>query len=57
LTRTIHGLNNLREVRVLEAGVLKLQRTAQTPGGADSDDTPFGEVRIAAGVSGRSAAR
>jgi NHL repeat len=34
--RTIHGLNNVREVWVLEGNVLKLQRAAQTPGGADS---------------------
>jgi hypothetical protein len=34
--RTIHGLNNVREVWVLEGNVLKMQRTAQTPGGADS---------------------
>ena len=34
--RTIHGLNNVREVWVLEGGELKLQRAAQTPGGADS---------------------
>jgi hypothetical protein len=30
--RTIHGLNNVREVWVLEGNVLKLQRAAQTPG-------------------------
>jgi hypothetical protein len=34
--RTIHGLNNVREVWVLEGNTLKLQRAAQTPGGADS---------------------
>jgi hypothetical protein len=34
--RTIHGLNNVREVWVLEGNVLKSQRAAQTPGGADS---------------------
>jgi hypothetical protein len=34
--RTIHGLNNVREVWVLEGRVLKMQRAAQTPGGADS---------------------
>jgi hypothetical protein len=34
--RTIHGLNNVREVWVLEGNVLKVQRAAQTPGGADS---------------------
>ena len=34
--RTIHGLNNVREVWVLDGNVLKLQRAAQTPGGADS---------------------
>ena len=34
--RTIHGLNNVREVWTLEGNVLKLQRAAQTPGGADS---------------------
>ena len=34
--RTIHGLNNVREVWVLEGNVLKMQRAAQTPGGADS---------------------
>jgi peptidylamidoglycolate lyase len=34
--RTIHGLNNIREVWVLEGNELKLQRAAQTPGGADS---------------------
>jgi hypothetical protein len=34
--RTIHGLNNVREVWVLEGNVLRLQRAAQTPGGADS---------------------
>jgi hypothetical protein len=34
--RTIHGLNNVREVWVVESNVLKLQRAAQTPGGADS---------------------
>ena len=33
---TIHGLNNVREVWVLDGNVLKLQRAAQTPGGADS---------------------
>jgi peptidylamidoglycolate lyase len=34
--RTIHGLNNIREVWVLDGGVLRMQRAAQTPGGADS---------------------
>jgi hypothetical protein len=34
--RTIHGLNNVREVWVLEGAVLGMQRAAQTPGGADS---------------------
>jgi hypothetical protein len=34
--RTIHGLNNVREVWVLEGNTLKMQRAAQTPGGADS---------------------
>ena len=34
--RTIHGLNNVREVWVLEGTVLRMQRAAQTPGGADS---------------------
>jgi hypothetical protein len=34
--RTIHGLNNVREVWVLDGNVLKSQRAAQTPGGADS---------------------
>jgi peptidylamidoglycolate lyase len=35
--RTIHGLTNLREVWVLEGGnTLRMQRSAQTPGGADS---------------------
>jgi len=34
--RTIHGLNNVREVWVLDGRVLKMQRAAQTPGGADS---------------------
>jgi peptidylamidoglycolate lyase len=34
--RTIHGLTNLREVWVLEGSELKLQRSAQSPGGADS---------------------
>ncbi|MBI2188437.1 MAG: hypothetical protein HYU37_15150 [Acidobacteria bacterium] len=34
--RTIHGLNNIREVWVLDGSVLRLQRAAQTPGGADS---------------------
>ena len=36
MLRTIHGLNNVREVWVLEGNVLKSQRAAQTPGGADS---------------------
>jgi len=36
ILRTIHGLNNVREVWVLEGNVLKMQRAAQTPGGADS---------------------
>jgi hypothetical protein len=34
--RTIHGLNNIREVWVLEGNELRMQRAAQTPGGADS---------------------
>ncbi|MBI4887494.1 MAG: hypothetical protein HY824_10400 [Acidobacteria bacterium] len=34
--RTIHGLNNIREVWVLEGATLRMQRAAQTPGGADS---------------------
>ena len=34
--RTIHGLTNLREVWVLEGNTLRMQRSAQTPGGADS---------------------
>jgi len=34
--RTIHGLNNVREVWVLDGTVLRVQRAAQTPGGADS---------------------
>jgi NHL repeat len=34
--RTIHGLNNIREVWVLEGNQLRMQRAAQTPGGADS---------------------
>jgi hypothetical protein len=34
--RTIHGLNNVREVWVLDGSVLRVQRAAQTPGGADS---------------------
>jgi len=34
--RTIHGLNKMREVWVLGGNVLKSQRAAQTPGGADS---------------------
>jgi len=34
--RTIHGLNNIREVWVLDGTVLRVQRAAQTPGGADS---------------------
>jgi peptidylamidoglycolate lyase len=34
--RTIHGLNNIREVWVLEGTTLRVQRAAQTPGGADS---------------------
>ena len=34
--RTIHGLTNVREVWVLEGNVLRVQRSAQTPGGADS---------------------
>jgi len=34
--RTIHGLNNIREVWVLDGTVLRAQRAAQTPGGADS---------------------
>jgi hypothetical protein len=34
--RTIHGLNNVREVWVLDGNVLRVQRAAQTPGGADS---------------------
>ena len=36
ILRTIHGLNNVREVWVLEGNVLKMERAAQTPGGADS---------------------
>ena len=36
MLRTIHGLNNLREVWVLEGNTLRMQRSAQTPGGADS---------------------
>jgi len=36
ILRTIHGLNNVREVWVLEGHVLKMERAAQTPGGADS---------------------
>lgn len=36
ILRTIHGLNSVREVWILEGNALKLQRTAQTPGGADS---------------------
>ena len=36
ILRTIHGLNNVREVWVLEGTVLTMQRAAQTPGGADS---------------------
>jgi NHL repeat-containing protein len=34
--RTIHGLNNIREVWVLQGNELRMQRAAQTPGGADS---------------------
>jgi hypothetical protein len=34
--RTIHGLNNTREVWLLEGNQLRMQRAAQTPGGADS---------------------
>ena len=34
--RTIHGLTNVREVWVLEGNMLRMQRSAQTPGGADS---------------------
>ncbi|OFW03443.1 MAG: hypothetical protein A3I61_16735 [Acidobacteria bacterium RIFCSPLOWO2_02_FULL_68_18] len=34
--RTIHGLDNIREVWVLDGSVLRVQRAAQTPGGADS---------------------
>jgi hypothetical protein len=34
--RTMHGLNNIREVWVLEGNQLRMQRAAQTPGGADS---------------------
>jgi len=34
--RTIHGLVNVREVWVLEGNELRMQRAAQTPGGADS---------------------
>jgi len=34
--RTIHGLTNLREVWVLDGSTLSMQRSAQTPGGADS---------------------
>jgi hypothetical protein len=34
--RTIHGLTNVREVWVLEGNTLQMQRSAQTPGGADS---------------------
>ena len=34
--RTIHGLVNVREVWVLDGNVLRVQRAAQTPGGADS---------------------
>jgi hypothetical protein len=34
--RTIHGLNNIREVWVLDGSDLRMQRAAQTPGGADS---------------------
>ena len=34
--RTIHGLNNVREVWVIEGNVLRSQRSAQRPGGADS---------------------
>jgi len=36
ILRTIYGLNNVREVWVLEGNVLKMERAAQTPGGADS---------------------
>ena len=36
ILRTIHGLTNVREVWVLEGNELKMQRAAQTPGGADS---------------------
>jgi peptidylamidoglycolate lyase len=36
ILRTIHGLINVREVLVLEGNVLKMERAAQTPGGADS---------------------
>ena len=36
ILRTIHGLNNVREVWVLEGNELKMQRSAQSPGGADS---------------------
>jgi peptidylamidoglycolate lyase len=34
--RTIHGLANVREVWVLDGNTLRVQRAAQTPGGADS---------------------
>jgi hypothetical protein len=34
--RTIHGLTNLREVWILDGNTLRMQRSAQTPGGADS---------------------
>jgi peptidylamidoglycolate lyase len=34
--RTIHGLINIREVWVLDGNTLRVQRAAQTPGGADS---------------------
>lgn len=36
ILRTIHGLTNVREVWVLEGNELKMQRAAQSPGGADS---------------------
>ncbi|MGH9253495.1 MAG: hypothetical protein ACRD3C_02880 [Vicinamibacterales bacterium] len=34
--RTIHGLINIREVWVLDGNTLRVQRAAQTPGGAES---------------------
>jgi hypothetical protein len=36
ILRTIHGLTNLREVWVLQGNELRMQRSAQRPGGADS---------------------